>query len=55
MRPRAALTAAVAAADIPAVSVQQMREVDRIMVEDLGIGLLQMMRTLVVRLPAGPG
>ncbi|GAC1609926.1 MAG: hypothetical protein NVS3B26_13890 [Mycobacteriales bacterium] len=41
-RPGAALTAA-AAADIPMVSVQQMREVDRIMVEELGIELLQMM------------
>jgi NAD(P)H-hydrate epimerase len=37
------LSPGVAVADIPAVSVQQMREVDRTMVEDLGIGLLQMM------------
>jgi NAD(P)H-hydrate epimerase len=37
------VTAKVRAADIPAVTVQQMREVDRIMVEDLGIELQQMM------------
>ncbi|MDP9431372.1 MAG: NAD(P)H-hydrate epimerase [Actinomycetota bacterium] len=37
------MSPAVAVADIPTVSVRQMREVDRIMVEDLGIQLLQMM------------
>jgi NAD(P)H-hydrate epimerase len=31
------------AADLPDVTVEQMREVDRMMVEDLGISLLQMM------------
>lgn len=31
------------AGDRPAVSVEQMREVDRIITEDLGIGLVRMM------------
>jgi hypothetical protein len=37
------LTPEVRAAEIPVLSVEQMREVDRIMVEDLGIELVQMM------------
>lgn len=36
-------TSAARASEIPTLSVEQMREVDRIMVEDLGIDLLQMM------------
>jgi NAD(P)H-hydrate epimerase len=37
------MTVVLRAEDVPAVSVQQMREVDRIMVEELGIELQQMM------------
>lgn len=37
------LLTAAAAGQIPTVTVEQMREVDRVMVEDLGIELLQMM------------
>lgn len=39
----ASSTPEVRAAEIPRLSVEQMREVDRIMVEDLGIELMQMM------------
>lgn len=37
------ISAAVGAATVPTLSVGQMREVDRIMVEELGVELLQMM------------
>ncbi len=37
------MTVVLRAEDVPAVSVEQMREVDRVMVEELGIELQQMM------------
>ena len=53
-----------AAVDVPAVTTEQIREVDRLAIEDSGLALLQMMENagrslaLVVRdslLPEGPG
>ncbi|WP_232806754.1 hypothetical protein [Geodermatophilus chilensis] len=37
------MTVVLRAKDVPAVSVEQMREVDRVMVEELGIELQQTM------------
>jgi hypothetical protein len=42
------------AAALPALTADQMREVDRLMIEEMHIDLLQMMETPVVTWPTWP-